>query len=134
MFHPLYHHFGRENDPPMNFSILTTLTPLYLGTAFLGGGWGGQNFFADCSSCVGIWTWVLSNFFLVYGPPNPWRGLQIPTLGTTSPPPRIWPLACEDFGVFTLVWLLSGTSKFFQTLSFSETCLSALGFIWVIIW
>ena len=65
----------------------------YLGTPFFGGG--GQNFFAYCGRCMCIWTWVLKNFFLVYGPPNPWRGpgsqLQVPP-GAPHPPP-IWPLA-----------------------------------------
>ena len=67
-----------------------------------------QNFFAYCGRCVCIWTWVLQNFFLVYGSPNPWWGpgsqLQVPLVG-----PPIWPLANEDLAVFTLDRLFRGT-------------------------
>ena len=52
-------------------------------TEFWGGG--GQNFFAYCGRRVCIWTWVLRNFFLVYGPPNPCGGTRVPTSGI--PPP-----------------------------------------------
>ena len=52
-----------------------------------GGGGGAQNFFAYRGRCVCIWTWVLKNFFLVYGPPNPWWGSRVPTPGTPSRPP-----------------------------------------------
>ena len=54
-------------------------TPPHWVTHFWGpggcgeGGWG-QNFFAYSGHCVWIWTQVLNNFFLVYGPPNSWRG------------------------------------------------------------
>ena len=67
-----------------------------MGGARAGAGGGkGQNFFAYCGRCVWIWTRVLTNFFLVYGIPNPWRGprskLRVPA---ASAP--IWPLAGED--------------------------------------
>ena len=72
-------------------------------------GWG-QNFFAYCARCVCIWTWSLENFFLVYGPSNPWQGSRVPTPGTPSrPPPPLWPLAGEDLAVFTLARLFRGT-------------------------
>ena len=74
-----------------------------------GVGGGGQNFFVYCGRCVCIWTWVLEKFFLVYGPPNPWRGSRVPSPGTPSHPPPIWPLANEDLAVFTLDRLFSGT-------------------------
>ena len=51
-------HFGRENDPPKNFSILTPLPPPVSGYSFFGGwgegGVGCQIFFAYCGSCVWI--------------------------------------------------------------------------------
>ena len=55
---------------------------------------GGQNFFAYCGRFACIWTRVLKNFFLVYGPPNPWRGSGVPTPSTPSrpPPPPYGPL------------------------------------------
>ena len=103
-----------ENDPPMNFSILTPLPPVprypMLGCVCEGGG--GQGFFAYWGRRVLIWTRVVHNFFLVYGPPNPWRGSRVQTLGTPGhppSPPSLWPLAHEDLPVFTLDWLFSGT-------------------------
>ena len=69
----------------MNFSFLTPLAPVP-GYPFLGG-WGGQNFFAHSGCCVWIWTQVQGNLFLVHGPPNPWRGSRVRTLGTPGPPP-----------------------------------------------
>ena len=79
--------------PPMIFWILTpvpprTGVPFFEGGGVGGGGvgGGGQNFFVYCGPCVCIWTWVLKNFFLVYGPPNPWRGSRVPTPGTLSHP------------------------------------------------
>ena len=47
--------------------------------------------------------------FSVYRPLNQWRGSRVPTLGTPSPPPPIWPIASEDLAVFTLDGLFSGT-------------------------
>ena len=44
--------------------------------------------------CVCIWTWVLKNLFLVYGPPNPWRVLGSDFGYPRSAPP--WALAGED--------------------------------------
>ena len=69
------HHFGTDNDPPMNFSIWTPPYPpppvpgypIFLG----GGGEGGPNFLAHCGRCAWTWTRVPKNFFLVHGPPNP---------------------------------------------------------------
>ena len=62
-----------------------------------------------CGRCVCIWTWVLKNLFLVYGPPNV-RGFRVPTPGTLSrPPPPLWPLASEDLAIFTLDGPFSGT-------------------------
>ena len=63
------------------------------------GGQNGQNFFADCGRCVWIWTWVLNNFFLVYGAPNPWWGSPGPNSRypqSPPPPPPLWALAGED--------------------------------------
>ena len=58
-----------------------------------GGGGGGQNFFAYSGHCVWIWTRVLNNFFLVYGPPNPWRGSQVQTPDFPDRPPLRGPTA-----------------------------------------
>ena len=72
--------------------IFLILTPPYPPPPLLGtllGGGGGQNFFAYCGRRACIWTWVLRNFFLVYGPPNPCGGTRVPTSG-------IPPLASED--------------------------------------
>ena len=73
----------------MIFWILTPVPPRTWVPPFLGG----QNFSAYCGCCVCIWTWVLKNFFLVYGPPNPWRGpgsqLQVPPVA--PPPPHMAP-------------------------------------------
>ena len=90
------------------FSFLTPLpprtrVPLFWG---MGGGLGGcrgggQNFFAYFGCSVWIWTQVPGNFFLVHGPPNPWRGSRVRTPGTPSRPP-LWALASEDLAVFTL--------------------------------
>ena len=60
------------------------------------------------SCCVWIWTWVLSNFFLVHRPPNPWWGYRLQTPGILSWPP-LWALAGEDFVVFAQDRLFSGT-------------------------
>ena len=93
----------------MNFSILTPLPPRTRVPLFggVGGGWGGcrggggQNFFPYSGCCVWIWTQVRGNFFLVHGPPNPWRGSRVRTPGTPGRPP-LWALAGEDLAVFTL--------------------------------
>ena len=71
-----------------------TPPPPHLGTPFFGGGAGGQSFFAYCGRYVCIWTWVLKIFFLVYGPPTPWRESRVPTPDTPSrpPPPPYGPL------------------------------------------
>ena len=91
----------------MNFSILTPLPPRTRVPLFggVGGGWGGcrgggQNFFPYSGCCVWIWTQVRGNFFLVHGPPNPWRGYWVRTPGTPGRPP-LWALAGEDLAVFT---------------------------------
>ena len=88
----------------MNFSFLTPLAPHtrvpLFGWVGVSGG-GGQNFFAYSGCCVWIWTQVRGNFFLVHGPPNPWRGSQVRTPGTPGRPP-IWPLASEDLADVTL--------------------------------
>ena len=92
----------------MNFSFLTPLAPPtrvpLFGGVGVGGVWGGgQNFFAYSGCCVWIWTQVPGNFFLVHGPPNPWRGSRVRTPGTPGrPPPPLWALASEDLAVFTL--------------------------------
>ena len=92
------------------FFWIWTLSPRTHVPPFLGGGVGGghQNFFVYCRCCVCIWTCLLKNFFLLYGPPNPWRGSRVPTPGTPGrpPPPPIWPLASEDLAV---LGLFSGT-------------------------
>ena len=92
----------------MNFSFLTPLAPRTRVPLLGGWGWGGggvggggQNFFAYSGCCVWIWTQVPGNFFLVHGPPNPWRGSRVPTPGTPGRPP-LWALASEDLAVFTL--------------------------------
>ena len=80
----------------LDFWILTPVPPPPPRTwvpPFWVGGWGGQNFFACCGRCVCIWTWVLKNFFLVYGPPNPWRESRVPTPSTPSRHPPYGPLA-----------------------------------------
>ena len=48
-----------------------------------------------------VYLGFLRNFFLVYGPPNPW--------GVPGPNSRYPQLASEDFAVFTLDGLFSGT-------------------------
>ena len=90
----------------MNFSFLTPLSPrtrvpLFGGVGVGGCRGGGQKFFAYSRCCVWIWTQVLGNFFLVHGPPNPWRGSRVRTPGTPGSPP-LWALASEDLAVFTL--------------------------------
>ena len=73
----------------MNFSILTLLTP-HTRVPLFGGvevGGGGQNYFPYCGRCVWIWTRVWGDFFLVYGPPNLWRGSRVRTSGTPCRPP-----------------------------------------------
>ena len=86
----------------MNFSILTPLPPRTRVPLFGGVSGGvGQNFFAYSGCCVWIWTQVPGNFFLVHGPPSPWRGSRVRTPGTPGRPP-LWALASEDLVVFTL--------------------------------
>ena len=82
----------------MNFSILTPLPPRTRVPLF---GGGGQNFFAYSGCYVWIWTQVRGNFFLVHGPPNPWRGSRVRTPGTPGRPP-LWALASEDLAIFML--------------------------------
>ena len=86
------------SNPLMNFSMQNGVP------------WGGgQNFFVNCCCWVWIWTWDLKKFFLVYGPltrgGGPGSELQVPL----PPPPPPWPLTGEDFTVFVLVRLFSGT-------------------------
>ena len=110
----------------------------YLGKAFfLGGGW--------------RWGWrrgsklrpVLrllcvdsslgpKEIFLVYGPPNPWQGSRVPTLGKPPPPPlcAIFPLAKQDSAVCAGYWHL----KIFQNAISPEISLSPLEWVWVVIW
>ena len=81
---------------PNDFLDFDPRTPPHRGTLFWGGGGGGggggQNLFVYCGRCVCICTWVLKNFFVVYGPPNSWRGSRVPTPGTPSyPPPYMAP-------------------------------------------
>ena len=88
----------------MNFSFLTLLPPRTRVPLFGGGGGcrgGGQNFSAYSGCSVWIWTQVWGNFFLVHGPPNPWRGSRVRTQGTPGRSP-LWALASEDLAVFTL--------------------------------
>ena len=54
-----------------------------------GPGGGSEIFLAYCSCCVWIWTWVVKNFFLVYGPPNLWRGSRDLLVPPVSPPPAL---------------------------------------------
>ena len=91
----------------MNFLFLTPLPPRtrvpLFGGSGVGGcrGGGGQNFFAYSRCCVWIWTQVRGNFFLVHGPPKPWRGSRVRTPGTPGRPP-LRALASEDLVVLTL--------------------------------
>ena len=78
-----------------------------------GGGWGGQKFFAFCGRFVCIWTWVLG-----------------PNSRYPQSDPPIWPLAGEDLAVFTPDRL---HLQDFQNSTFSETLLSPLGWVWVMI-
>ena len=49
------------------------------------------------------------------------------------PPPSMPPLASEYLAVFTWLGCLVAFEKF-QILTFSKTCVSPLGWVWVIIW
>ena len=103
----------------MIFWFLTPVPPrTWVPPFFGGGGGGGQNIFAYCGRCVCIWTRVLKNSFLVYGPPNPWRGSRVPTPGT--PPPPLRPLAVADLAVFSPDSVFSGTCKFFEVRFFMK--------------
>ena len=78
---------------PPRFFVFGPSTPRNRGPLFLGGGGrggGAQKFFAYCGRCLCIWTRVLKNIFLVYGPPNPWRGSRVPTPGTPGRPPPLY--------------------------------------------
>ena len=88
----------------MNFSFLTPLppstrVPLFGGVGVGGVGGGVKTSFTYSGCSVWIWTQVRGNFFLVHGPPNPWRGSRVRTPGTPS---LVWALASEDLAVFTL--------------------------------
>ena len=51
-------------------------------------------------------------FFLLYGPPYPRQGSRVQTPGTPGcppPPPWPWALAGENFAVFMLHRMFSGT-------------------------
>ena len=91
----------------MNFSILTPLPHTQVPIVGRVGG-GGQNLFAYCGRCVWIWTLVLNIFFCLWTPE-----LMAGVPGPNSRYPWSAPLcmgpASEDFHVFTLHRLFSGT-------------------------
>ena len=93
----LNHHFTTENDPPiifLDFDPPPPPSPGYPVTPFAGeggGGGGGVKTSLRIVAAMCVCTWVLQNFFLVYGPPNPWQGSRVLTQGNP-----IWPLANED--------------------------------------
>ena len=66
--------------------------------------------------CVCICTWVVKKFFLVYGPPNSWRGSWIPTVGTTGWPPHMAPKGGGGVGTppFFLKWSVGGFEGVFR--------------------
>ena len=98
----------------MIFWILTPVSPRMWVPLFWGEGLGGVGGGSKLL-CV-LWPLCVyldlgpKKLFSCNGPPNPWRGSRVPTLGTSSrPPPPIWPLASEDLAVLTLDRLFSGT-------------------------
>ena len=100
--------FGSENDPTEFFDFDPPKPP-YLGTTFLGCGWGVSRLL-----CV-LWALCVDSdlgpedFFLVHGPPNTWQGSRVRTPGTPGRPLPPWALANKDLAVFTLVRLFSVT-------------------------
>ena len=122
----------------MNFSFLTPLpprtrVPLFGGVGVggvgggVGGGGGGVKTTLRIEAAVcGIGPEVRGNFFLVHGPPNPWWGSRVRTLGTPGRPP-LWALASEDLAVFTLDKACLVTPARFLKLDFFGNPSVALG-------
>ena len=95
---------------------------------------GGQNFSAYCGLCVCIWTWVLKNFLLVYGPFKQWWGSRVQTVGTPGRPcpygplpVRTLPFSCCHASAHNFSKFFS--SQFFKNSTFSETLLLPLGWV-----
>ena len=76
---------GGVPSPPPPYSPQNCRTPL------------GVTHWLAAAPVVCICTWVVKNFFLVYGPPSPWRGSRVPTLGIPSRPPPYGPLPVRTF-------------------------------------
>ena len=94
----------------MIFWILTPVPPPPPRTWVpLLGGEGGQSVFAYSGRCVYLDLGPGELFFLYMDLLTHGGGSRVPTPGTLSPPPTIWPLASEDLAVFTLGRLFSGT-------------------------
>ena len=93
----------------MKFFVFDPFSPPYPGAAFWGGAGGGVSGGGGSKLLCEFWVLCVDLdsgpgiFFLVHGPPNPWRGSRVLTPGTPGrPPPPRWALASEDLAVFTL--------------------------------